>query len=150
MQYALGCKLVQFESMSEIQFNTSKGIAERPNKVDRPGYKVVYEDGYTSWSPKEVFEKFYLPLESEDGSKLEKLDIEKMFFVEKVTQKDEKTTEVKTNTLTGFVQYDYSSCVDPKNYDPKIGEDVCVKRMDSIIWKCMGFILQWARFGLNK
>lgn len=23
------------------------------------GYKVVYEDGYTSWSPKEVFERCY-------------------------------------------------------------------------------------------
>ena len=23
------------------------------------GYKVVYEDGYTSWSPKDVFEKAY-------------------------------------------------------------------------------------------
>lgn len=24
-----------------------------------PGYKVVYADGYTSWSPKEVFEEAY-------------------------------------------------------------------------------------------
>ena len=26
-----------------------------------PGYKVVYEDGYTSWSPKHAFEKAYRP-----------------------------------------------------------------------------------------
>ncbi len=25
----------------------------------RDGYQVVYEDGYTSWSPKDVFEKAY-------------------------------------------------------------------------------------------
>jgi hypothetical protein len=25
----------------------------------RDGYKVVYEDGYTSWSPKETFERAY-------------------------------------------------------------------------------------------
>lgn len=24
-----------------------------------PGYKVVYEDGYVSWSPKETFERAY-------------------------------------------------------------------------------------------
>ena len=32
----------------------------------KEGYKVVYEDGYTSWSPKEVFEKVYNPM---DGHK---------------------------------------------------------------------------------
>jgi hypothetical protein len=24
-----------------------------------PGYKLVYEDGYVSWSPKDVFERSY-------------------------------------------------------------------------------------------
>ena len=28
------------------------------------GYKVVYEDGYESWSPKEVFEKTYKPADT--------------------------------------------------------------------------------------
>jgi len=28
------------------------------------GYRVIYEDGYTSWSPKEVFESAYLEIES--------------------------------------------------------------------------------------
>lgn len=26
---------------------------------EQEGYKVIYEDGYTSWSPKDVFEKAY-------------------------------------------------------------------------------------------
>ncbi len=31
-----------------------------PRSMNREdGYKVVYEDGYKSWSPKEVFEKAY-------------------------------------------------------------------------------------------
>lgn len=29
------------------------------HKVGEPGYKVRYEDGYESWSPKDVFEKAY-------------------------------------------------------------------------------------------
>lgn len=29
---------------------------------DAMGYKVVYEDGYVSWSPKEVFEKVYIKI----------------------------------------------------------------------------------------
>ena len=28
------------------------------------GYKVVYEDGYISWSPKDVFEKAYKPVDT--------------------------------------------------------------------------------------
>lgn len=31
------------------------------HKVGAPGYKVSYEDGYESWSPKEVFEEAYRP-----------------------------------------------------------------------------------------
>ncbi len=27
-----------------------------------PGYKVVYKDGYESWSPKDVFEEAYRPM----------------------------------------------------------------------------------------
>ena len=29
------------------------------HKVGDEGYKVIYEDGYVSWSPKDVFEKAY-------------------------------------------------------------------------------------------
>lgn len=28
-----------------------------------PGYAVKYEDGYISWSPKEVFERAYVPID---------------------------------------------------------------------------------------
>lgn len=39
------------------------GIVPRVmNRED--GYKVVYEDGYESWSPKEVFEKAYKPADT--------------------------------------------------------------------------------------
>lgn len=33
--------------------------AEPQVKDGKKGYKVVYEDGYESWSPKDVFEKAY-------------------------------------------------------------------------------------------
>jgi len=29
------------------------------SKAGDPGYKVIYEDGYVSWSPADVFEKAY-------------------------------------------------------------------------------------------
>ena len=45
MEKYLGVKLVQ----AEVDNNELRG----------DGYKVVYEDGYESWSPKDVFEKAY-------------------------------------------------------------------------------------------
>ena len=33
--------------------------AEPQAKGEKDGYKVVYEDGYESWSPKDIFEKAY-------------------------------------------------------------------------------------------
>jgi hypothetical protein len=38
-----------------------KSIQAEPQDRDgQPGYKVVYEDGYISWSPKDVFDKTYI------------------------------------------------------------------------------------------
>ena len=38
----------------------TKFIEAVPEKKDgKDGYKVIYEDGYVSWSPKDVFEKAY-------------------------------------------------------------------------------------------
>lgn len=34
-------------------------------KDGRPGYGVIYADGYTSWSPKDVFEEAYRAIEGE-------------------------------------------------------------------------------------
>ena len=31
-------------------------------KDSKEGYKVVYDDGYVSWSPKEIFERCYRPI----------------------------------------------------------------------------------------
>lgn len=40
-----------------------KLITAWPEERDgKPGYAVKYEDGYTSWSPKETFEKAYQPV----------------------------------------------------------------------------------------
>jgi hypothetical protein len=54
MKKYLGVKLINAEPQSQDQFAGAKNFGDY-----REGYKVIYEDGYTSWSPKEVFEKAY-------------------------------------------------------------------------------------------
>lgn len=40
--------------------------AEPEEREGKAGYKVRYEDGYISWSPKDVFEKAYRELDCEE------------------------------------------------------------------------------------
>lgn len=53
MKEYIGVKLIKAEPMSKT---TDDGkIIE--------GYRVIYKDGYESWSPKDVFEEAYKPLD---------------------------------------------------------------------------------------
>lgn len=141
-QYAIGVKIVQFWP----QTNAKQMGAYPPGSE---GYAVKYEDGYISWSPKEVFEAAYLPMGS-DPSKVTK-EMVNLFIGEPTTQQfDEKTTITVAETLTGFRQYETSSCVDPKNFDPEIGKECGESRIRNQMWKYLGFVVQWGRFGLKR
>ena len=61
MEKYIGVKMIAAEPMTRGAFNASKGVWMPIDDAcyNEPGYKVVYEDGYTSWSPKEVFEAAY-------------------------------------------------------------------------------------------
>ena len=56
MKNYIGTKIIEAEPCAAW-----KNYGE--HKVGDPGYKVRYEDGYESWSPKDVFEKAYRPMD---------------------------------------------------------------------------------------
>ena len=57
-----------------------------PRSMNRKdGYKVVYEDGYESWSPKDVFEKAYKP----SDTVLDRLKIERYELRERIEELEE-------------------------------------------------------------
>lgn len=67
MKKYLGVKIVEAEPMNEASFiNNVKNEDVPQSCLRREGYKVVYEDGYISWSPKDVFEKAYREFVLED------------------------------------------------------------------------------------
>lgn len=53
-----------------------------------------------------------------------------------------KTTVVAVTLPNGFVIVESSSCVDPANYDEKLGADICLKRVENKIWELEGYVLQ--------
>lgn len=159
-QNYIGIKMIKARPMTRGDYNKYRGweIPENENPAD-DGYLVVYSDSYQSWSPKDVFEKHYLAMGTitdrfgdkvVNNSKITEDMVEK--FMGKVTSEryDEKTTLVKAKTITGFRQIETSSCVDPENYSHEIGTLVGTKRIKDTIWKCLGFVLQWAKDGLDQ
>lgn len=60
MKQYIGTKIIQAKPMNRGEYNKYRGweIPNNENPEDE-GYLVKYEDGYESWSPKEVFEKAY-------------------------------------------------------------------------------------------
>ncbi len=58
MEKYIGTKIIEAEPMTSEEFNEAiRQLFYSGN--DKRGYKVKYEDGYISWSPKDVFEKAY-------------------------------------------------------------------------------------------
>ena len=63
MKKYIGTKLVKAEPMTQGEASEKhllkSGIVITDEDASQEGYVVEYEDGYTSWSPKDVFEKSY-------------------------------------------------------------------------------------------
>ena len=114
------------------------------------GYEVTYPDGYKSWSPKDVADAaYYLLSENNDGTKIIKEDVENFITNVDVTTIGEKTTVVNAHTRSGFDMVRHSSCVDPKNYSEELGKQYSMEEVVNSLWSHLGFVLQWAKYGLN-
>ena len=60
----------------------------------------------------------------------------------KVEQYGDKTTVLMATLPNGFVIVESSSCVDPANFDMKIGEQICMQKLEDKIWELEGYRLQ--------
>ncbi len=60
----------------------------------------------------------------------------------KVEQYGDKTTVLKATLPNNFVIVESSSCVDPANFDMKIGEEICMDKLVNKIWELEGYKLQ--------
>ncbi|MEK3819679.1 Gp49 family protein [Cytobacillus sp. FSL W8-0315] len=54
----------------------------------------------------------------------------------------DKCTVVSCKLPSGFVITESSACVDPANYDIKLGAEICTKRIVDKVWELEGYKLQ--------
>ena len=74
MKTYVGTKIIQAQPMKLGEFNKAFKRNVKPSKpsgLDEEGYVVYYPDGYTSWSPKVVFETAYREITHSERSMIE-------------------------------------------------------------------------------
>lgn len=156
MKQYIGTKLIEAEKAYRVDGKTvvlpDNGVP-CGSKVER-GYKVRYADGYESWSPQEVFERSYLPLEVNGSLKTAAPSIsaemvERFIDHHETVTMGDKTTVVRAVLKNGFVIVESSSCVSAENYDEKLGEEICMERIRNKVWELLGFLLQTAVGGVS-
>lgn len=146
---AIGIKMVDLQPMTAREAN-DKGHKIGEHSFETEGYEVTYPDGYKSWSPKEVADAAYFPIKDENGDTIKPQDIDNLIvdcYSVKVGTKNTNTTVV---TRTGFEVHGQSGCVKAENFDLAIGEQYAKPKALDQLWFAMGFVLQWAKYGLKQ
>ena len=70
MKTYIGTKIIQAEPMDEAAFSDWKGQPVVIEGRGRLGYKVMYSDGYVTWSRKDVFDVAYREITEEEKTLL--------------------------------------------------------------------------------
>ena len=124
-------------------------------KNGEDGYKVVYPDGYNSWSPADVFERAYLPLSINTRLNTDKPSIGQEMVDEFIAHTEvqtlgDKTAVVRAVLRNGFELVESSSCVSKENYSEELGAQICMKKIKDKVWFLLGFLLQTAVHGVKE
>lgn len=61
-----------------------------------------------------------------------------------------KTTNTTLTCLTGFEVHGQAACIKPENFDLNVGSNYARIKAEDKIWEGLGFVLQWAKYGLKK
>lgn len=146
-------KLQQFDEdklvlVEDTEYKEFQAIDVEP--ADDIGYEVTYPDGYKSWSPAKEFEKAYYKLEDPAGDVLKENDIKRFIKDIENVKVGTKTTNTTLTCLTGFEVHGQAACVKPENFDLNVGANYAQIKAEDKIWEGLGFVLQWAKYGLKR
>lgn len=150
MSKFIGVKMIEAVEMTAGEAR-AKGYRVNQDCIDETrGYEVTYEGGYKSWSPADVFEKAYYKLADVDGNSITDKDVKG--FIKQIdnVKVGTKTTNTTLTCLTGFEVHGQASCVNPNDFDINVGANYAQIKAEDKIWEGLGFVLQWAKYGLNK
>lgn len=104
MEKYLGVKLVDAQPFTRGQHSESKGFDKvLTGNAEDEGYQVIYEDGYESWSPKNVFEDAYRKIKTTEDLINVKQSKEYKPFQQRVIDEAD-ALDVKIIALDDFIE----------------------------------------------
>lgn len=84
------------------------------------------------------------------GDILRKDDIKRFISNIESIKVGTKTTNTTLTCLTGFEVHGQAACVKPENFDLNVGANYAQIKAEDKIWEGLGFVLQWAKYGLKR
>lgn len=81
--------------------------------------------------------------------KLQQFDEDKLVLVEDVEYKEFQAIDVEP-VDDKFEVHGQAACVKPENFDLNVGSNYARIKAEDKIWEGLGFVLQWAKYGLKK
>ena len=160
MKKYIGTKMIEAEPATRGQawarksgLDEAKVASQIKQMGTEDGYRVRYADGYESWSPKEAFEKAYLPVTANsqlrtDAPSISQEMVDDFIVGREVTTMGDKCTVVRATLRNGFEIVESSACVSAENYDEKMGAEICREKIKDKVWFLLGFLLQTAVHGI--
>ena len=153
MNNYIGFKLIEAEPMDLYTFRELTNKIQDYTEDNQSGYKVVYSDGYISWSPTKVFEAAYMKvtpnLALRSGVSISQQMVDDFIKDFEIITMGEKNTVVRATLANGFELVESSACVDPVNYDEHLGAAICLDKIKDKVWFLLGFLLQTAVNGVK-
>lgn len=89
-------------------------------------------------------------VEDPAGDTLKENDIKRFIKGIENVKVGTKTTNTTLTCLTGFEVHGQAACVKPENFDLNVGSNYARIKAEDKIWEGLGFVLQWAKYGLKK
>lgn len=126
-----------------------KHVEAYPEEKDgKQGYAVIYPDGYKRWSPKDVFESAYFPINEPET--LMASDVDEMLAESEVKAKMFGCGIMRVIAVlpTGYELTEVLLIGPDGNQQDAI--DGCKEKIYKRLSDMMVFVLQWAYHGLKK
>lgn len=89
-------------------------------------------------------------VEDTAGDALKENDIKRFIKGIENVKVGTKTINTTLTCLTGFEVHGQAACVKPENFDLNVGSNYARIKAEDKIWEGLGFVLQWAKYGLKK
>ena len=153
-KYYIGCKMLQAEPCVKVNgkiYDSLPDMDTREGHIIEYGYKVRYEDGYESFSPKSVFEKAYVECDEYGFVNPESFvdTYEKCTTVGGIVPDGMKAATIRGHLVNGEM-FSVMKAEMISDFDKEYLMDKAWKQLIADLQIKLNFLTRWARLGIKN